>query len=82
MNEEPNRTRFIREWIIFSICVGFGGHIALGLLLHAPENWTMTQVGWYGFLISLFSYIVVQIGRSAWRFWMVNERNNRNTKFS
>ena len=69
-----------REWIIFTICVGIGGHVALGLVLHAPENWTMTEVAWYGLSISLSIYIGVQISRSAWQFLMAKGSKNPNSK--
>ena len=26
----------IREWIIFALCLGVGGHIGLGVVMHAP----------------------------------------------
>ena len=73
MDEPPNNARYIREWILFSICVGLGGHVALGLLLHAPESWTMAQVAWTGLLISLAFYFLIQIGQSIWRRWGVEK---------
>jgi hypothetical protein len=26
----------MQEWIIFALCLGVGGHIALGVVMHAP----------------------------------------------
>lgn len=56
-----------REWIIFAICLGFGGHIALGVMLHAPELWPWSRAGLYGLLSGLGLYGAVQLGRSIWR---------------
>jgi hypothetical protein len=56
-----------REWIIFAICLGFGGHIALGVMLHAPELWPSSRAGLYGLLSGLGLYGAVQLGRSIWR---------------
>lgn len=61
----------IKEWIIFTISLGLGAHIVLGLMLHSPDSWPTQSLWWYGPLISLSVYIVVQLGRSLW--WvMVN----------
>jgi hypothetical protein len=57
-----------REWIIFAICLGLGGHIALGVMLHAPDLWPLSRAGLYGLLSGLALYGVVQLGRSFWRF--------------
>lgn len=56
----------MREWIIFAICLGVGGHVALGIVLHAPEFWPWSQAGLYGLLTGLAVYSCVQIGRAAW----------------
>ncbi|HJR75672.1 MAG TPA: hypothetical protein VJ805_01830, partial [Nitrospiraceae bacterium] len=53
--------------IIFAICLGFGGHIALGVMLHAPELWPWSRAGLYGLLSGLGLYGAVQLGRSIWR---------------
>ncbi|MFM8552029.1 MAG: hypothetical protein ACKOCD_06925 [Nitrospiraceae bacterium] len=55
-----------REWIIFAICLGLGGHIALGLILHAPDLWSWQHAGLRGLLISLGVYVAVQVVRSLW----------------
>jgi hypothetical protein len=57
----------IREWIIFALCLGVGGHIALGMVLHAPGYWPWSTVGFYGLLSGLALYGVVQAGRLLWR---------------
>ena len=55
-----------REWIIFALSFGLGGHIALGLVLHnpSPERWQ--AMGWKVLFIGLFVYIAVQAGRSIY----------------
>jgi hypothetical protein len=64
--EAPPKARFAREWIIFALCVGLGGHGALGVVLHAPERWPWSQAGLYGLLLGLAVYVVVQLIRSCW----------------
>jgi hypothetical protein len=59
----------IREWIIFAISVGLGGHIALGIILHAPGVWPWPRAGSFALLLGLAVYLVVQLGRSLW--WLV-----------
>jgi hypothetical protein len=58
----------IREWIIFALCLGVGGHVALGVMLHAPDLWPWSTAGFYGLLSGLTVYVVVQGGRGLWRF--------------
>ena len=58
----------VREWIIFAICLGVGGHIALGFVLHAPNLWPWSQAGLYGLLSGLLVYVVVQGFRWIWRY--------------
>jgi hypothetical protein len=57
----------IREWIIFALCLGVGGHIALAVILHAPDLWPWRTAGLYGLLSGLVVYGVVQSGRVIWR---------------
>jgi uncharacterized membrane protein len=57
----------IREWIIFALCLGIGGHIALGFVLHAPELWPWSRAGLYGLFSGLAVYALVQISRLIWR---------------
>jgi len=55
-----------REWIIFALSFGLGGHIALGLVLHNPSPARWQEMGWNIFFIGLFVYIAVQAGRSIY----------------
>jgi hypothetical protein len=57
----------LREWIIFALCLGVGGHVALGVMLHAPDLWPWSAAGFYGLLSGLLVYAVVQSGRLIWR---------------
>lgn len=62
----------VREWIIFAICLGLGGHIALGLILHTPDLWPWQDAGLRGLLIGLTVYVAVQLVRSFW--WVAKGR--------
>ncbi|MEW6545174.1 MAG: hypothetical protein AB1411_16405 [Nitrospirota bacterium] len=62
----------VREWIIFAISLGLGGHIVLALVLHAPESWPWDKAGLYGLLVGLSVYISFQLSRSLW--WMIKGR--------
>ncbi len=73
--EQSRRTTVIREWIIFALCVGLGGHVVLGLILHAPEHWPWSHAGGYGILVGLFLYVVVQGLRSL--MWVLRGRGKR-----
>jgi hypothetical protein len=53
----------IREWIIFALCLGIGGHIALAFVLHAPDLWPWSRAGLYGLLSGLAVYVMVQLAR-------------------
>ena len=55
-----------REWIIFALCLGAGGHLALGFVLHAPELWPWSRAGLYGLLSGLVIYVLVQVARFLW----------------
>lgn len=55
-----------REWIIFALCLGAGGHLALGFVLHAPDLWPWSRAGLYGLLSGLVIYILVQALRFLW----------------
>ncbi|MBI3602854.1 MAG: hypothetical protein HY205_00185 [Nitrospirae bacterium] len=61
-----------REWIVFAICLGLGGHVVLGLILHAPDAWPWRDAGTYGLLVGLSVYAVVQLGRACW--WFIRRR--------
>ena len=56
-----------REWIIFALCLGAGGHVALGIILHEPSWWPWSSAGFSGLLIGLGIYVVVQMSRIVWR---------------
>ncbi len=55
-----------REWIIFALCLGAGGHLALGFVLHAPDLWPWSRAGLYGLLSGLVIYALVQVVRFLW----------------
>ena len=63
------KSRWIREWMIFAICLGLGGHIALALLLHAPQQWPARTLWLYGVVLALSVYVGVQLLRSVWWLW-------------
>lgn len=66
----------VREWLIFALCLGLGGHIALGIILHAPELWSWRDAGMRGLLIGLSVYAAVQVLRSLW--WVLRGRFRQN----
>jgi len=55
-----------REWIIFALCLGAGGHLALAFVLHAPDLWPWSRAGFYGLLSGLAIYAGVQAARFVW----------------
>ena len=59
----------MREWIIFALCLGVGGHIALGVVMHAPGLWPWSTTGLYGLLSGLAVYGLVQAGRGGWKLF-------------
>jgi hypothetical protein len=61
--EQMRKASFAREWIIFALSIGIGGHIALGLVLHDPAH-QWYEMGWNTLFIGVFVYIAVQAGRS------------------
>ena len=67
--EVSRRTTLVREWVVFALCLGLGGHIVLGVILHAPEKWPWTDAGVHGLLVGLSVYVVVQLVRSVW--WLI-----------
>ena len=58
------KTVVAREWIIFALSFGLGGHVALGFMLHSstPDRWL--TMGWKAVFFGLFVYVAVQAGRS------------------
>jgi hypothetical protein len=63
----------IREWIVFALCLGLGGHIALGVVLHSPERWPWSHAGLYGLVMGVAVYLAVQLVRAVW--WAVRGRS-------
>ncbi|MCG3768380.1 MAG: hypothetical protein JW394_0486 [Nitrospira sp.] len=59
----------MREWIVFSLCMGVGGHIALGFVLHAPGLWPWSRAWLYGLISGLVVYGLVQGARGAWKLF-------------
>jgi hypothetical protein len=59
---QATKTVWAREWIIFALSIGLGGHVALGLILHNPS--TLKNVWWSTLSIGLFIYVLFQAGRS------------------
>jgi len=55
-----------REWIIFALSFGLGGHIALGLVLHNPSSERWQAMGWNVVFVGLLVYVAVQAGRSIY----------------
>lgn len=60
------KTVVAREWIIFALSFGLGGHVALGFMLHSstPDRWQ--TMGWKAVFFGLFAYVAVQAGRSIY----------------
>ena len=70
-----SRSNLVREWIIFALCLGLGGHIVLAIILHNPEIWPWSQAGFRALLVGLSAYVIVQVTRSLW--WLVRGRARR-----
>jgi hypothetical protein len=62
--ELSRKTVWLREWIIFALSIGLGGHVALGLILHDPSSELWRNIGWNAFFIGLFIYAAIQACRS------------------
>lgn len=69
----PSKSHMIREWIVFALCLGLGGHMALAVVLHAPERWPWSHAGLYGLVLGVGVYGVVQLIRALW--WAVRGRS-------
>ena len=63
----------VREWIVFALCLGLGGHMALAVVLHAPEQWLWSYAGLYGLVLGVGTYAAVQLVRALW--WVVRVRS-------
>ncbi|MBI3808782.1 MAG: hypothetical protein HY281_14940 [Nitrospirae bacterium] len=59
----------MQEGIIFALCLGVGGHIALGVVMHDPSLWPWSTTGFYGLLSGLAVYGLVQTGRGVWKLF-------------
>lgn len=70
--DASSKPQMIREWIIFALCLGLGGHIALAVVLHAPERWPWSHAGLYGLVLGVGVYVAVQLVRTLW--WAVRGR--------
>lgn len=68
-----SQSHIVREWIVFALCLGLGGHIALGVVLHSPERWPWSHAGLYGLVIGVAVYFAVQLVRTLW--WAVRGRS-------
>ena len=62
----PSQSHMVREWIVFALCLGLGGHIALAVVLHAPERWPWSHAGLYGLVLGAGVYGAVQLIRALW----------------
>lgn len=69
--EPVRKTIIIREWALFALSFGLGGHVVLGMMLHAPALWPWDKAGIYGLLVGLSVYVTVQVLRSIW--WVMTE---------
>ena len=63
--DQPRTALWIREWIIFALSIGLGGHVALGLVLHDPGPRPWQDTGWNALFIGLIIYALFQVGRSV-----------------
>lgn len=59
----------MREWIIFALCLGIGGHIALGVVMHIPGFWPWNTTGFYALLCGLAVYGLVRAARAGWKLF-------------
>jgi hypothetical protein len=66
-SDTPRHLPIGREWIIFAICMGLGGHVVLGIVLHAPDAWPWEQAGRYALLVGFAVYVAVLLSRAAAR---------------
>ena len=69
--ENVRKGAIIREWALFGLSFGLGGHVVLGMMLHAPGLWPWDKAGIYGLLVGVSVYVAIQVLRSIW--WVVTE---------
>ncbi len=60
------KTVVAREWIIFALSFGLGGHVALGFMLHSSTPNCWQTMGWKAVFFGLFVYVAAQAGRSIY----------------
>ena len=60
------KSNMVREWIVFALCLGLGGHMALAVVLHAPEQWLWSRAGLYGLVLGVGAYGAVQLVLALW----------------
>lgn len=68
-----SKSTLVREWIIFAISLGIGGHLVLAIILHRPEQWPWHRAGTYALIIGFAVYGMVMLGRSLW--WLIRIRS-------
>ena len=73
--QQDKKATWAREWIIFALSIGLGGHVALGVVLHDPSPKQWQDIGWNAVFFGLFIYVVFQAGRSL--FMVVRARRTR-----
>jgi hypothetical protein len=61
-----SRQILLREWIVFALSLGLGGHVVLAVVLHSPDQWPWHRAGGYALLSGVAVYVLIQIGRSLW----------------
>jgi hypothetical protein len=69
--EDVRKTTIMKGWAFFALSFGLGGHVALGMMLHAPELWPWDKAGIYGLLVGVSVYVAIQVLRSIW--WVMTE---------
>lgn len=73
-----SQSHMVREWIVFALCLGFGGHLALAVVLHAPDRWPWSRAGLYGLAMGVAAYVAVQFIRTVW--WAVRGRSKADSR--
>lgn len=72
------RQTVLREWVIFALSLGLGGHLVLAVVLHAPDRWPWHRAGAYALLSGLAVYVMVQVARSLW--WSIRGRRGTSSE--
>jgi len=63
--QQETKAIWAREWIIFALSIGLGGHVALGIVLHDPSPKQWQDIGWNVVFFGFFIYILFQAARSV-----------------